>query len=257
MTTTIARAWRVPPATRAGLAERGPIDSELWDSRLRVDRARALENSLNVEVRRIASVVEERSRALGAEAVVLTGSTARRRRTPVSDLDFHVIGARPQVDDLPADLDLLSDSSADFAEKLERGDDFAHWTVRYGCVLFDTGVMREMTAHVASHVLWPDPERKLRQARRTLEFAEQLVESGDYAASLEQVRGALSLTARWWLLAHDVFPLARDELSEQLTGVGEGADQPVLARTLHDTIHQRPDSAALTAAIAQARSLTG
>jgi hypothetical protein len=106
--------------------------------------------------------------------LVLTGSTARGRRTAVSDLDYHVIGARPKIDDLPADIDLYCDEPSEFTAKLVRGDDFAHWTLRYGCILFDTGVMCDAAAYVVSHDAWPDPTRKLRQAKRALDFAERL-----------------------------------------------------------------------------------
>jgi hypothetical protein len=84
-------------------------------------------------------------------------------------------------------------------------------------------------------------------------FAERLLVSGDHAATLEQVRGALSLTARWWLLAHDVFPLARAELPVQLTRI----NQPALARALRATIHDRPRAEDLGAFLAATRSLTG
>jgi hypothetical protein len=78
--------------------------------------------------------------------------------------------------------------------------------------LFDSGVVRAGAASIAREDLWPDPIRKLGQARTTLEFAHKMVASGDHEAALEKVRAALSLLARWWLLKHDVFPLSRDEL---------------------------------------------
>ena len=230
----------------------GLPDAELWASRLLRDRRRAARHQ-TAELAAITAAVESRSHGLGAAALVLTGSTARGRRTDVSDLDYHVIGAHPRVDDLPADIDLYCDEPAEFYAKLARGDDFAHWTLRYGCVLFDSGVLRDAAAHVAGHDVWPDPARKLRQAKRALDFAERLAASGDYPALREQVRGALSLTARWWLLAHDVFPLARDELPVQLVQTRQIA----LARALGGSIHDRPDVAALTASLTTARALTG
>jgi hypothetical protein len=114
-------------------------------------------------------------------------------------------------------------------------------------------VLRDAAAYVAGHDVWPDPARKLRQAKQALGFAERLAASGDDPALREQVRGALSLTARWWLLAYDVFPLARDELPAQLLQTRQIA----LARALESSIHDRPDIAALTASLATARALTG
>ena len=252
MTTTLTRAWHEPAPTREGLARLGPPDPELWASRLLGDRGRAARHQ-TAELAAITAAVESRSHALGAAALALTGSTARGARTDVSDLDYHVIGAHPRVEDLPADIDLYCDQPTEFDAKLARGDDFAHWTLRYGCILFDSGVLREATAHVATHDVWPDPERKLRQAKQTLDFAERLAASGDCSALREQVRGALSLTARWWLFAHDVFPLARDELPGQLVRTRQIA----LARALEGSIHDPPDIAALTAFLTTARALTG
>jgi len=203
------------------------------------------------ELLRITRAIEARSRGLGAEALVLTGSTARDRRTRVSDLDYHVIGGKPDVKGLPSDIDLYCDGADAFLAKLFRGDDFAHWTIRYGCILFDDGVLREAAVAAIEHDLWPDPERKLRQARRAIEFSQKLAATGDYAALLEVSRGALSLTARWWLISHDVFPLARDELAEQLVE----ADQPGLANALDGVIHRRPRAAAIALWLVEAREL--
>jgi hypothetical protein len=184
-------------------------------------------------------------------ALVLTGSTARNRRTQVSDLDYHVIGEAPDIEGLSSEIDLYSDEPDVFLAKLFKGDDFAHWTLRYGCILFDTGVLRGAAASAIEHDLWPDAERKLRQARRSIEFAQKLATTGDYGAILEFSRGALSLTARWWLISHDVFPLARDELAEQLMETG----QPGLARALEGTIHRRPAAAEISSWLSGAREL--
>ena len=43
-----------------------------------------------------------------------------------------------------------------------------------------------------------------------------MVESGDSDAAVEQVRTALTLTARWRLLEDETFPLSRAELPAQL-----------------------------------------
>lgn len=119
-------------------------------------------------------------------------------------------------------------------------------------MLFDSGVMREAAAFIAERDAWPNPERKLRQARGLLDFAGQITESGDYGAALEQTRGALSLVARWVLLSNDVFPLARDEMPAQLDALGRAR----LARDLRRSIRERPRAEDLRAAIARAHALT-
>lgn len=249
MMTTLVRAWRQPTPTREGLMRLGLPDPDLWASRLLLDRERAAGHQ-TAELASITAAVRSRSHELGAAALILTGSTARGVRTAVSDLDYHVIGARPSLDDLPADIDLYCDYPAELDAKLAAGDDFAHWSARYGCVLFDDGTFEAAVA--AACDVWPDPERKLHQARRALDFAERLAASGDYSALLEQVRATLSLTARWWLLAHDVFPLARDELNGQLVELR----QAELAKALAASIHERPDPTALAASLSTVRALT-
>lgn len=249
--TILTKSWRQPAPTRRGLAELGPPDPELWSSRLSQDRRRSAANQ-SEGLLKITRAIEARSHELGADALVLTGSTARNRRTRVSDLDYHVIGGKPDVEGLPSDIDLYSDQPDAFLAKLFRGDDFAHWTLRYGCILFDNGVLRKAANAAIEHDLWPASERKLRQARRAVEFSQKLASTGDYAALLETSRGAFSLTARWWLISHDVFPLARDELAQQLVE----ADQPALATALERTIHSRPTAAVIASWLVEARELT-
>lgn len=247
---TLTKSWCQPAPTRGGFAELRPLDLELWGSRLSLDRKRAEENQTE-SLLEITRAIEARSRELGAAALVLTGSTARNRRTQVSDLDYHVIGETPDIEGLSSEIDLYSDEPDAFLSKLFKGDDFAHWTLRYGCILFDTGVLRRATAAAIEHDLWPDAERKLRQAKRSVEFAQKLATTGDYGAVLEFSRGALSLTARWWLISHDVFPLARDELAEQLVGTG----QSELAKAVEGTIHRRPTAAEISSWLSDARKL--
>jgi predicted nucleotidyltransferase len=141
----------------------------------------------SAELTAITEEVQSRAKVAGVAAIVLSGSTARGHQTEVSDLDYHVIGSGSLcVDDLPAEVDLYVDDIERFWTKLRNGDDFAHWSVWYGCVLFDSGVMREAARWIADNDAWPDAGRKLRQARGALAFAEQMVASGDYGASLEQ-----------------------------------------------------------------------
>lgn len=249
--TTLVKSWRQPAPTRRGLTELPLPDAELWESRISLDRKRAAASQSDA-FRAITRAIEARSHEVGASAVVLTGSTARNRRTRVSDLDYHVIGSKPTVEGLASDIDLYSDSPASLLAKLFKGDDFAHWTLRYGCILFDDGALRKAFEAALEHDLWPDPECKRRQASRAIEFSQKLAATADYGALLEASRGAFSLTARWWLLSHDVFPLARDELAQQLREI----DQPRLAAALESCIHRRPGTASVASWLAEASELT-
>jgi hypothetical protein len=251
--TTMTRTWQQLAPRRGALSQLAPGNPDTWAERLRFDRQRAATNQ-SAELAAITDVAIGRAQDAGAVAMVLSGSTARGRRTRVSDVDYHVIGVTSLcVTDLPADIDLYADDVDRFWAKLRKGDDFAHWSVWYGCVLFDSGVLREAASYVAEQDAWPDPDRKLRQARTALDFADQIAESGDYGAALEQTRGALSLVARWKLLSNGVFPLARDELAGQLEQLG----QSKLAVDLRRSIRERPSLGDLRNALAHARAITG
>jgi len=226
-------------------------DAGVWAERLRFDRARAARNQ-PPELAAITATVEARSRDVGARALILSGSTARARRTRVSDLDYHVIGGRPEIGHPTEDIDLYCDDAETFMAKLRSGDDLVHWSVWYGCLLFDDGVVQSAATYVAGHDGWPDASRKVRQAQSALGFTEQIVDSGDRGAALEQVRGLLSLTARWLLLAHDVFPLSRDELSDQALDLG-CVD---LAAALHRSIHCEPEFDELATGVRLVKHLT-
>lgn len=249
--TTKTTTWRELAPRRGALAQLAPADRDVWVERLQFDCQRLAGNQAG-GLLAIIDGVAARARDAGAEALVLSGSAARGRRTGVSDIDFHVIGASSVgIADLPADIDLYADDIDRFWSKIRRGDDFAHWSVWYGCVLFDSGVMHEAATFVAEQDAWPDPERKFRQAGGALDFAEQISQSGDYGAALEQARGALSLVARWVLLSSDVFPLARDELAGQLEQLG----QPQLAIDLRRSIWERPSLGDLRDALVRARRM--
>lgn len=206
-----------------------------WERRLREDRDRA-ERYQTPEQRLITSVVMSRAIALGASGFALTGSTARKRRTAISDLDYHVIGRRPNVSDLPGDVDVVVTSAARFRARLIEGDDFAQWTLRCGCILHDAGPLRDGLRLIVEMDLWPNGQRKLDSLAVHRNEAERLIQMGDQSAAQEQLCAMLTTAARGLLLQAHVFPLARKELPGQLERVG----YPALAQALRRAIHGRP-----------------
>jgi hypothetical protein len=216
-----------------------PLSAQLsdagWARRMREDRVRA-ERYQTSEQRAITATVLSRAIDLGASGFALTGSTARRRRTAISDLDYHVIGRRPDVSDLPGDVDVVATSAARFRSRLIEGDDFAQWTLRCGCVLHDTGPMREGVGLIVEMDLWPDAQRKLDSLTVHRTEVERLIQMGDQSAAQEQLRAMLTTAARGLLLRAGEFPLARKELPAQLSRAGYGS----LAQALHRVIHAAP-----------------
>jgi hypothetical protein len=215
-----------------------------WARRMQEDRARA-ERNQTLKQRAITAAVMDRALDLGAEGLALTGSTARRRRTAISDLDYHVIGRRPDLSDLPGDIDVVATSSERLHKQLIDGDDFAQWTLRYGCILYDTGVMREGVRLIVDEQLWPSGERKLRALDDHRREVERLIAMGDRDAAQDQVRATLTTVARALLLETGVFPLSRSELPVQLGRAGYGS----LAQALAGVIHGAPGLADLAAAV--------
>jgi len=211
------------------------LDEILWRMRLS-NEADRIQELLPAKLRVAHDMVESRAREGGAHALLLTGSTARGARTPVSDLDYHLIGTPIALDCLPDEIDVHVVSPARLRARLLDGDDFTHWSLRFGRVVFDTGIVQESKSLIAEQELWPDPLRKHQQAQKSLSIARAMVASGDHEAAVEQVRTALTLTARWRLLADHSFPLSRPELPAQLEDLG----YKTLAADLRATIISAP-----------------
>jgi hypothetical protein len=214
----------------------GQLSAAGWARRMREDRDRA-ERYQTPEQLAITATVVSRAIALGASGFALTGSTARKRRTTISDLDYHVIGRRPDVSDLPGDVDVVATSAARFRNRLIEGDDFTQWTLRCGCILLDTGPMRDGVCLMVEMDLWPNGQRKLDNLDVHRAEVERLIQMGDQSAAHEQLRAMLTTAARGLLLKTRVFPLARKELPAQL----ERAGYKPLAEALRRTIHDRPE----------------
>ncbi len=212
----------------------GQLAEAGWARRILDDRDRA-ERYQNPEQRTITSVVLSRAIELGASGFALTGSTARKRRTAISDLDYHVIGRRPDVSDLPAEVDVIATSPADFRSRLMDGDDFVQWTLRCGCVLYDLGPMRDGVRLVVEMGLWPNAQRKLGSLAVHRAEIERLIKMQDEEAAREQLRAMLTTAARGLLLQARVFPLARRELPSQLEQIGCGPLADVLRRLIRAT----------------------
>jgi hypothetical protein len=222
-----------------------------WNMRLREDRRRASELQTPAQ-RRVAETILQRALDLGAEAVALTGSTVRARRTTGSDLDFMIVGERPDLGGVHEDVDLYAAGAQAFWERLLAGDDYIQWTLRFGCVLHDDGILKAACGHIEERGLAPSAERKLIQARRGVGLARLVLECGDVKTAREQCRAALTTVARWLLIANGEFPLCRGELADQLVMLG----CPELATALHRLIHEEPSSEEMRAGLELGEKLT-
>lgn len=226
------------------------ISTEAWERRLSRD-LRAIERLVPTGLRDLHATVVARARDAEAHGLVLSGSTARRRRTEISDLDYHVVGRKIDTCDLSAELDLHVLSTRELEVDVLAGDDFVQWSLRFGRVIFDDGTLLQALRLMADRRPWPDVERKQRHAAKSLELARRVVETGDEDGALMQVRTALSLAARAHLLAHGEFPMTRAELPHQLEAAGNVA----AADVLRSCIHGQPSLASLRGAVSEGLAL--
>lgn len=233
------------------ILQRGdPRDPVLWAERLVRDRVIAAANQ-TLELRRITDLVLARALDAGATGVALTGSTARATRTKISDLDYHVLGRRPDVSDLPADVDIYESDADRMQTKLLSGDDFVQWTICCGCILYDRGGFRDAAALIVSRDLWPDATGKLVRLTELRRLADRLLRVGDRDAAHDHVRATLTSAARAFLLQQETFALSRSELPQQLRdGGNEG-----LARALELCIYEEPSLAEFREALRQVAPL--
>jgi hypothetical protein len=202
-----------------------------WEEKLAFDALR-IKAFLPAELRPLHRAVASRARKADASALVLTGSTARGRRTEISDLDYHCVGPSFDVEDLSRELDLHFLTAGGLHERIEQGDDFIQWSLRFGLVVFDRGALREASETIATERPWPDVSRKRAHAEKSLALARRFVEAEDQDGAVEQVRTALSLSARAYLLSAGVFPLSRAELPSQLRASGQAAAGDALEATI-------------------------
>lgn len=223
------------------------VTADRWEDRLREDRARAARFQSR-QSRAVTAEVLRRAVDAGAHALALTGSTARGHRTAISDLDFHLVGPRPDLRGLSGDVDLVADSRQRLQRRLAEGDDFIQWTVRLGCVLHDPNRIFQNAQHrIEAEGLWPDPQRKYERAEALGQLAERVMSVGDRDATQEHVRAALTSLARGLLLANAIFPLARDELAAQLRELGFGTTAEWLHRSIHEVLSLAELSVAVVA----------
>jgi hypothetical protein len=222
----------------------------VWRRKMGSDADR-IRRCLPPELCGLHNAVVERSRSAAAQALILSGSTVRGRRTEISDLDYHLVGPRIETKDLSSEVDLHVLSEQKLESELLAGDDFVHWSLRFGCVVFDDGTVRQALRLLVERQPWPDVDRKCAHAAKSLELARRFVATGDEDGALEQVRTALSLVARARLLGEGVFPLSRAELPAQLDSIGCGDS----ARALAATIHASPSLPELAEAVRQGEEL--
>lgn len=178
--------------------------------------------ALEVTERRFIQSVLRAADSRSDAAVVLVGSHARgTSMTSLSDIDIVTVGMTPPRP-APPRIQLIALSEDDLRSRMDSGDDFVQWTLRLGSPLAGRAYWRKLGEELLAHAVWPHYERKLQHAATRISLARDLLAMGDLAATLEELRFALSHLARALLLRRDIFPLSRAELPDQLRSAGDG-----------------------------------
>ena len=201
-----------------------------------------MNGTIGSQVKLVFDVLEEAGLA-DAATVVLVGSAARGVRNPRSDIDVLVLHGNDRRIRLkrPGDVHLQQDSRSRFLKRLEDGDDYPGWALRFGTPLRDPdGWWAEHAAAETEDPHWPDWRPKVEYARKRIGMASELLEVGDVDAAAEELLFAASHVARAVLVKQGVFPLSRPELPSQLKDVA-----PTLAGLLLELIEGEMDTARL------------
>ncbi len=151
--------------------------------------------------------------------VVLVGSVARGAMTPRSDIDVLVLHAGSGRLRLkrPGDIHLQQDSRSRFLRRLQDGDDYPGWALRFGEPMHDPdGWWAQQTAAELRAPHWPDWRAKAEHAGKRMGIASEMLDVGDVDAASEELLFAASHVARATLLKQGMFPLSRPELPSQL-----------------------------------------
>ncbi len=152
-------------------------------------------------------------------AVVLIGSAARGCRTEDSDIDLLFVTTE-KIGNLPviSGYHIKDITESDFLKRLNAGEDFEAWCIRYGETLVDGGVWGHISA--TGNRVWPRWETKVVHGARRLFLAAQLSRMGDRSAAREELIFVLGHVARGLLLKAGTFPLSRPELAAQVRELG-------------------------------------
>lgn len=155
------------------------------------------------------------------DCVVLVGSVARGTRIAATgDVDILIVnGAGPKT--LSPGIQVTMVSADSFADRVFAGDDFAQWALRFGKPIHGRLKWDELKSQLLGEAPWPAPETKRKHAAKRLARARELLEMNDLEAATEELGYAGNHLARALLLMHQVFPMSRPELPDQLRQIQE------------------------------------
>ena len=178
-------------------------------------------------------------------AVVIIGSAVRRTEKSQSDLDLLLVGDRelwiPRFHPQPLHVQMIPKDK--FLQRLESGDDFVAWSLRFGVPIRGGKYWKTIKDSGQARV-WPEWRRKVPQAAHRLAIARSLLEAQDLQSAAEETLYSTSHAARAIRLKDRVFPRSRPEMVGQLKEAG----WPDLARLLDTLVKDGADRRLLSGA---------
>lgn len=178
------------------------------------------------------------ARSNGAIKAIVASGSAVRDVAYSDDLDLVMVYRthRPDLPMRPIDVDLRLYEQVEAIQKLEAGDDYLSWTVRYGRALFERDAWwTRLCIEWKDRVAPPSEVESRARAEKMRNLYDQMLEVGDFDAAVEIQISMLTHLARALLGGAGVFPKSRPELAGQLCGIGEQA----LAGRLADALNRR------------------
>ncbi len=152
-------------------------------------------------------------------SAILIGSMARRMCSWRSDIDILILSQTRLRVRAPR-LHLQHETRSRFVRRLEQGDDYCAWALRFGRCLYDSDGWWEVLAEKEKRLPhWPRWQLKIERAARDAKRGMDLLACGDSAAAEEEFLYAAGHIARALLLKRGEIPLSRPELARQLDDV--------------------------------------
>jgi hypothetical protein len=134
-------------------------------------------------------------------ATVVIGSAARQTDGAKSDLGVLLVGDKvlsvPHFH--PHPLHIQTIAKGNFLRRLESGDDFVAWSLRFGIPIKGRKYWNTIKDSREAQV-WPDWRRKIPQAALKLAIARSLLETEDVRSAAEDTLYSTGHTARALLL---------------------------------------------------------
>jgi hypothetical protein len=167
-------------------------------------------------------------------AIVAIGS-AVRPGVSSTDIDLLTICSSRDLQSQtpPIEVDLRTYLTKSIEDKIAQGHDLLTWSIKFGCVLYQTNhYWDKLVANWSDRLPLPSKELARQRASTVYQHFTEVLKIGDEQAAREQAISYLTHLVRAELLERGIFPASRPELPQQLRRVANGKLADNLERLL-------------------------